>query len=168
MTRPRAALFYGAGPTFVWAFGGWVTSIGVWRLANTFRGMGIEAQCFDFDQVTAAYDWLSSAALLGQPIIGVGYSLGNTAVLYLQTLMRMDLVFSIAASELAGSNNRPIDHNNTRRSILWRGPGVLSGAGGGLGYDEVHDIDRPHLLMDFAGPVQDSAVNAAKLILGTK
>ena len=153
---PYAACFFGAGPTGIWAWGGAITSMGVWRTANRFRRLGIEAECFNFDQMQLAEARLTTARKAKRPVGTLAYSLGNTAALWLQQYTPFNLVFSIADSELG--RNYPINHANTKRSVLWRGPGTLSGAGGDLGYDVVHDSTKPHLLMDFAPEIWQDAV----------
>lgn len=159
---PYAACFFGAGPTGIWAWGGALTSMGVWRTANRLRRLGIEAECFRFDQTELAESRLTTARNQKRPVGTLGYSLGNTPALWLQQFTRFDLLFSIADSELG--RNYPINHANTKRSVLWRGPGILSGAGGNLGYDIVHDCNKVHLLMDFAPEIwQDAVLEFCKL-----
>ena len=164
MTTPYAACFFGAGPTFVWAWGGFVTSSGVWRTANRLRAIGVEAECFNFNQAQLAEMRLTAARNAHRPVGMLAYSLGNSAALWLQQFTQFDLLFSIADSTLAVSY--PINHANTRRSVLWRGPGALSSGGGNLGYDVVHDTNKPHLLADFAPEVwQDAIAEFSKLVV---
>lgn len=164
MNPPYVACFFGAGLTGVWAFGGFLTSAGVWRTAGRLRGIGIEAECFNFNAVQLAEARMTAARNLHRPIGMMAYSLGNTTALWLQQYAPCDLLFSIADSELG--RNTPINHKNTKRSVLWRGPGILSGAGGNLGYDIVHDSDKPHLLMDFAPEIwQDALAEFSRLIV---
>jgi hypothetical protein len=164
MTTPYAACFFGAGPTGIWAWGGFITSAGVWRTANRLRAIGIESECFNFNQMYLAEARMTTARTAHRPAGMLAYSLGNSAALWLQTYTPFDLVFSIADSKLG--QNYPINHKNTKRSVLWRGPGVLSGAGGDLGYDVVHDSDKVHLLMDFAPEVwQDALAEFSRLII---
>jgi hypothetical protein len=161
---PYAACFFGAGPTGIWAWGGFSTSAGVWRTANRLRGIGIEAECFNFNAVGRAETRLTAARNELRPVGMLSYSLGNSSATWLQTYTPFNLLFSIADSKLGA--NYPVNHKNTKRSVLWRGPGVLSGAGGNLGYDVVHDCDKPHLLMDFAPEIwQDALVEFSKLIV---
>jgi hypothetical protein len=162
MTTPYAACFFGAGPTGILAWGGAITSIGVWRTANRLRAIGIEAECFNYNQMELAELRLTAARNEKRPVGSLAYSLGNTAALWLQQYTPFNLVFSIADSELG--RNYPINHTHTKRSVLWRGPGILSGAGGDLGYDVVHDSGKPHLLIHFAPEVwQDAVAEFSKL-----
>lgn len=164
MTTPYVACFFGAGPTGIWAWGGFLTSSGVWRTANRLRSIGIEAECFKFNQLSLAEARLTTARTAHRPVGTLAFSLGNTSALWLQQYAPFDLLFSIADSTLG--RNTPINHLHTKRSVLWRGPGVLSGAGGDLGYDVVHDCNKPHLLMDFAPEVwQDALAEFSKLIV---
>jgi hypothetical protein len=161
---PYAACFFGAGPTGIWAWGGAITSAGVWRTANKLRALGIEAECFNYDQTYLAEARLTTARTAHRPVGALAYSLGNTAALWLQQYAPFDLLFSIADSQLG--RNTPINHKNTKRSVLWRGPGALSSAGANLGYDVVHDSNKVHLLMDFAPEVwQDALAEFSKLIV---
>jgi hypothetical protein len=163
LTKPYVACFFGAGPTGIWAWGGFVTSAGVWRTAARLRAIGIEAECFNFNQMQFAEARLTAARNEGRPVGSLAFSLGNTAALWLQQYTPFNVVFSIADSKLG--RNYPINHTQTKRSILWRGPGVLSGAGGNLGYDVVHESNKVHLLMDFAPEIwQDAIAEFSKLI----
>jgi hypothetical protein len=138
--------------------GGWLTSYGVARMAKTTEQLGIQADVFaygDTDKIAAAVD---AHRTTGYLIAGLGYSLGVSALTYAQSSFsghvgrKFDLVLCVAGSRLG--QNYPIDHAKTTRSVLWRGPGVLSGAGGDLGFDVVHDVaGAPHLWMDFAPEV---------------
>ena len=156
MSTPYAACFFGAGPTGISAWGGFITSAGIWRTANRLRRLGIEAECFNFDQTYLAEARLTAARNGHRPVGSLAYSLGNTAALWLQQYTAFNLVFSIADSQFG--RNTPINHKNTKRSVLWHGPGALSSAGGNLGYDVVHDSNKPHLLLDFAPEVWQDAV----------
>ena len=93
---PYAACFFGAGPTGIWAWGGAITSVGVWRTANRLRRLGIEAECFNFDQSELADARLTAARNAKRPVSALAYSLGNTACLWLQEFRPFDLIFSIA------------------------------------------------------------------------
>lgn len=159
---PYAACFFGAGPTGIWAWGGAITSAGVWRTANRLRRNGLEAECFNFDQSEIADARLTAARNQKRPVGMLAYSLGNTAALWLQQYTPVNLLFSIADSTLG--RNTPINHVHTKRSVLWRGPGLLSSAGADLGYDVVHDSNKPHLAMDFASEIwQDAIAEFSKL-----
>jgi len=162
--RPRAALFYGAGPLFFWAWGGQFTSIGMTRLRNALLAMGIDAECFNFDQELAAGEWLAEALKQGEPTLGYSYSLGNTTLSALQVEMKFHLVFCIAMSELAGRNNRPINKKNVARACLVRGPGELSDALVG-GFDEIRYVAEPHLWLDLDAGVKAWALQEAARFL---
>jgi hypothetical protein len=162
--KPCAALFYGAGPSFVWAWGGVITSFGMKRLANALIAKGCDARCFDFNEEARAGKWLRECRQLGHTTLGYSYSLGNTTLTYLQSVMPFNLVFCIAMSELAGANNRPIVRRNIGRACLARGPGVLSDAIV-RGFDEVRMYAKPHLLMDLDSDVARWALQEADAYL---
>ena len=162
--QPCAAVFYGAGPSFVWAWGGVVTSLGMWRLANELTAMGCQTGRYNFNQTAAAGKWLRECRQLGHPTLGYSYSLGNTALTYLQMHLPFDLVFCVAMSELAGSNNQAIDKHNVGRACLARGPGILSDAVV-RGFDEVRMYTKPHLLLDLDRGVRTWALLEAKAFL---
>jgi len=166
MNKPLAVLFYGAGPTFFFGWGGWITSLGIWLLARRLRAMGIEARCYSFDD-RSVYGDLVLAFNQRRPLLGYAYSLGNTALTYYQSRIPFRLVFCIAMSELAGHNNEPISKRNTKNSTLWRGPGILSDA---LvkGFDRVKFSNNPHLTIDFDQQISDDAIEQTKLALGIK
>jgi hypothetical protein len=150
MPKIYAAMIMGQGGRF--------TSYGVVRMAASARQLGLQADVFaygDTDLIAGAVDAHRTAGYL---IAGLGYSLGVSALTYAQSNYmghlgrKFDLVLCVAGSRLG--QNYLIDHKNTVRSVLWRGPGVLSGAGGDLGFDVVHDVSgAPHLWMDFAPEV---------------
>ena len=144
MPRVYAAMIMGQG--------GRLTSYGVVRMAAAATQLGIQADVFaygDTDGISAAVD---ARRVAGYLVAGLGYSLGVSALTYAQRLRKFDLVLCVAGSRLG--QNYFINKTNTRRSVLWRGPGVLSGAGGDLGFDVVHDVaSAPHLWMDFAPEV---------------
>jgi hypothetical protein len=148
--KPYAACFYGAGPTFVYEFGGSLTSPGVTLLAAKARGLGYDAQCFTFGPVGVAQAFVPIRNALRNrvPLCLYGYSLGVTAITYLQMLYKCDLLLACAGSTLG--QNHPINHANTKRSVLWRNPrSVLSGAGPKLGFDVEHDVTAAHLVVQF-------------------
>jgi hypothetical protein len=145
----KAALFFGQG--------GIITSPGIWQLANWIRKLGIDAQCFDYTQVAAADTF--------GPELLYGYSLGVTSITFLQTMKPYQLVFAIAASEGAGRNNYPIHKKNTHRAVLWSGPGWLSDADTGGGWDQVSYSRWPHLMIQFAPAVRASALKEAQALL---
>jgi hypothetical protein len=82
----------------------------------------------------------------GYKIALVGYSLGNTTTTYLQRHLPVDLLLAISESSLG--RNRPIKKENTKRSVLWYGPDVLSNAGVHDGFDVTNYIESLHPLMD--------------------
>lgn len=134
--------------------GGYLTSYGVVRMAKAAQQLGIQADVFaygDTDKIAGAVDAHHTTGYL---IAGLGYSLGVSALTYAQRTRKFDLVLCVAGSKLG--QNYHINRSNTARSVLWRGPGVLSGAGGDLGFDVVHDVaGAPHLWMDFAPEVAE-------------
>src|ERR1700730_3798087 len=138
--------------------GGRFTSYGVVRMAAAATQIGIQSDVFsygDTDKIAAAVDAHHTTGYL---IAGLGYSLGVSALTEAQGFRKFDLVLCVAGSKLG--QNYLINHANTARSVLWRGPGVLSGAGGDLGFDVVHDVAGAlHLWMDFA-PEAASGVEA--------
>jgi peptidoglycan hydrolase-like protein with peptidoglycan-binding domain len=152
LNRPIfGACFYGQG--------GWFFSPGIDSLARELRSLGIDSTTYAYGQVQAAITELDRRSSRGFVNLLYGYSLGVTSVTYIQTVRQVSLCFAIAASKLG--QNHPINKRNTARAVLWRAPGFLSSAGGGLGFDEVNDIVRPHLMMSFAKPVLNSAVAEA-------
>lgn len=82
--------------------------------------------------------WLRTMSKQGYKIVAVGYSLGVTMATYLQTIMKMDLVISVAASTLG--ENHPINRANCKRSRLFYGTDFLSSAGRHDGYDETTPV----------------------------
>jgi hypothetical protein len=81
----------------------------------------------------------------GYKIALVGYSLGNTTATYLQRHLAVDLLLAISESSLGG--NHPIKKENTKRSVLWYGPDMLSNAGVHDGFDEINYVEKLHLMM---------------------
>lgn len=130
---------------------GYITSYGVVRMANAATQLGIAADVFHYDDTDKIAEAVDAHRAAGCLIAGLGYSLGVSALTYAQRTRKFDLVLCVAGSKLG--MNYHINKTNTKRSILWRGPGILSGAGGDLGFDMVHDVDAPHLWMDFASEV---------------
>jgi hypothetical protein len=162
--RPVAAVFYGQGPIWNLGVGGILTSYGMKRLANALLAMGIQSACFNFNKIEPAMSWLAVCRKAGHPTLGYSYSLGNTSLTYLQTLMHFDLVFCIAMSELAGRNNRPINKQHVKRACLVKGPGIMSDVIV-AGFDEVRTINKPHLLMDLDDSVRTWALQEAKKLV---
>jgi hypothetical protein len=137
------------------------------RLRNSLLAMGVDATCYNFNQVGAAGKWLQEAREAHQLAMGYGYSLGNTPLTWLQTQMKLDLVFCIALSELAGRNNQPINKHNTGRACLVRGPGFLSDALVS-GFDEVRYCPKPHLLIDLDDGVKLWALQEARRLMDAR
>ncbi len=164
MSTPRAALFYGAGPLFVWAWGGELTSYGMTRLRNALIAMGVDAQCFRFNQTVEAGIWLQQSGETDQIRMGYAYSLGNTTLTLLQTQFKFNLVFCIALSSMAGRNNHPIDKQKTARACLVQGPGQMSNALV-TGFDEIRYVAKPHLLLDLDDGVKLWALQEAKKLI---
>lgn len=160
--KPYAALFYGQGPLWNLGWGGALTSHGMTILRDKLRAMGFDADCYNFDD-RSAYN----ACAHRDPLCLYGYSLGNTTALWLQSLLKVRLLFCIAISELAGSNNHPIVKANVAHSVLWHGPGIMSDVIL-KGFDETYFCNSSHLLMDLAAPVQASALAHAWAVVKDK
>ena len=136
--------------------GGYLFSLGVPRLAARARIIGIETDVYRYTEVDRARLNISAKHAAGRKIGLIGYSLGCTTATWLQTQMHVDLLCAIAESSLA--QNHPINKANTRRSVLWAGPDVLSDAGTSDGFDQVNEVEAPHLWMDFSIPVTDGVL----------
>jgi hypothetical protein len=146
--RVYAAFFLGQG--------GYLFSLGVPRLAARARLIGVETDVYRYTEVDRARLNISAKHAAGRKIALVGYSLGCTTATWLQTRMRVDLLCAVAESSLA--QNHPINKANTRRSVLWAGPGFLSVAGTDGGFDQVYAVDAAHLWMDFSPLVTDGVL----------
>ena len=139
----------------VWAgffFGqfGAIASMGVVYMASQARKLDIATDTFNYGEVARAAARLDQMRAAGYKIALVGYSLGNTTTTYLQLDRDVDLLLAVAMSTLGA--NHPI--RRAKRSVLWRGSGVLSSAGGNLGFAVTHDVlGVPHLLMDWTPTV---------------
>jgi hypothetical protein len=136
--KAYAAFFLGQG--------GYLFSWGIPLLASEARKLGLVTDVFNYSDVTSAWTNIVRKRKEGYKIALVGYSLGNTTATYLQRHLAVDLVLAISESSLG--RNHPIEKKNTRRSVLWYGPDLLSSAGVHDGFDETNYIDRTHLLMD--------------------
>jgi hypothetical protein len=152
MARALACWFYGAGPLFVSAWGGWLTSPGITKLSSDAEVMGIESHCFQFDGtgVAQAEQLIVPALRRGRPLIFGGYSLGVTSITYLQTLYPVALLLALAGSRLG--QNSAINHRNCKRSVAWIDPNsTLSGFDAKkLGFDVVYPLTHTlHLTFDF-------------------
>lgn len=152
--------------------GGRLTSYGVVRMAAAATQLGIQVDVFSYGDTDLIAGVVDAHRTTGYLIAGLGYSLGVSALTYAQSNYQghtghlFDLVLCVAGSRLG--QNYPINKQNTKRSVLWRGPGVLSGAGGDLGFDVVHDVvGSPHLWMDFAPEVASGVEDElSKLLSG--
>jgi hypothetical protein len=132
--------------TFFMGQGGYLFSWGIPILAFLARGFGVETDVLGYSDVGSAAKRILQKRREGYKIALVGYSLGNTTTTYLQTYMKVDLLLAIAESSLA--QNHRISKQNTRRSVLWYGPGFLSSAGQKDSFDKTHYVKQTHLLMD--------------------
>ena len=144
--------------------GGRVFSGGVLILARKLRNAGCKVEVFRYTEYEAARVSIKTHRALGYKIVGVGFSLGCTAVTYLALTEQFDAVLCIAESVYAGPNNHAIQQKNVKRSVLWRNSTEpLSAAGGNLGFDRVVELRAPHLLMPVyaAGAVVDEVMKLA-------
>jgi hypothetical protein len=159
--QPVAAVIYGQGPIWDMPWGGQWTSLGMKRLVGRLRALGIDAYGFNFSPLNPVESWLCKCQKEGHPTLVYSYSLGNTTALYLTYLVKLDLLFCVALSSLAGKNNRPIYKANVKRSCLAYGPGLLSDV---IlpGFDEKRYVDKPHLLLDLDSSVSAWALQEAK------
>jgi hypothetical protein len=138
-----------AGKAYVAFFlgqGGYLFSWGIPRLEWEARRLGLATDIFRYSDVAAAWTNIVRRRKDGYRIALVGYSLGNTTATYLQRHLPVDLLLAISESSLG--RNHPINKENTRRSVLWYGPDMLSNAGVYDGFNDVNYIDSSHLMMD--------------------
>jgi hypothetical protein len=126
--------------------GGYLFSWGIPLLESEARKLGLATDVFSYTDVMPAWTNIVRKRKDGYKIALVGYSLGNTTTTYLQSYLAVDLLLAISESSLG--LNHPIKKTNTKRSVLWYGPDMLSNAGVHDGFNETNYIDRPHLLMD--------------------
>jgi hypothetical protein len=126
--------------------GGYLFSWGIPLLESNARKLGFATDIFSYTDVRAAWTNIVRRRKDGYKIALVGYSLGNTTATYLQRYLAVDLLVAIAESSLG--RNLPINKNNTKRSVLWYGPDMLSNAGVYDGFNETHYVDNVHVLMD--------------------
>lgn len=134
-----AAFFLGAG--------GALLSPGIVAMANAAHAAGIQTDVFDYHQYgTAAIEierWRDAKVAL------IGYSGGCSAVTYMQSPamnVKCDLLVALAESRLC--MNYPIDHGNTKRSILYHGDfplDFLSTDGEKDGFDVINHTRMIHL-----------------------
>jgi len=126
--------------------GGYLFSWGIPLLASEARKLGLATEVFSYTDVRPAWTNIVRKRKDGYKIALVGYSLGNTTTTYLQSHLAVDLLLAISESSLG--RNHPVNKENTRRSVLWYGPGMLSNAGVHDGFDVTNYIESLHLLMD--------------------
>lgn len=126
--------------------GGYLFSWGVPHLESEARRLGFATDVYAYTEVREAFANIVRHRKQGYKIALVGYSLGNTTATYLQSRMPVDLLLAIAESSLGA--NHPIRKQNTRRSVLWYGPDMLSNAGVRDGFDKTTYVDRLHLVID--------------------
>jgi hypothetical protein len=132
MTIPVfAAFFLGQG--------GYAFSLPFAAIAEKARAQGVNVHVYDYTDIYRAETELDLARGITKTAL-IGYSLGVTSATWLQSRKPYDLVISIAPSTLAGNNNERIDHDNAKRSILYRGTDFLSSAGLHDDYDKVINV----------------------------
>jgi hypothetical protein len=136
--KAYAAFFLGQG--------GYLFSWGIPLLESEARKLGLATDVFSYTDLKRAWTNIVRKRKDGYKIALVGYSLGNTTTTYLQRYLAVDLLLAISESSLG--RNHPIKKENTRRSVLWYGPDMLSNAGVHDGFDVTNYIETMHLLMD--------------------
>src|SRR5215831_12950303 len=136
--KAYAAFFLGQG--------GYLFSWGIPFLEAGARKLGLATDVFSYTDLKPAWTNIVRKRKDGYKIALVGYSLGNTTTTYLQSHLAVDLLLAISESSLG--RNHPVNKENTRRSVLWYGPGMLSNAGVHDGFDVTNYIESLHLLMD--------------------
>jgi hypothetical protein len=156
-----------AGKAYVAFFlgqGGYLFSWGIPLLAHEARKLGLATDVFSYTDVNPAWASIERRRKDGYRIALVGYSLGNTTATWLQRHLKIDLLLAISESSLG--RNHPIEKKNTRRSVLWYGPDLLSRAGVNDGFDETNYIERTHLLMDLDPRVVRGVLDELKRLAG--
>lgn len=136
--KAYAAFFLGQG--------GYLLSWGIPSLEREARKLGFATNVFSYTDVGPAWTTIVRKRKEGYKIALVGYSLGNTTATYLQRHLPVDLLLAISESSLG--RNHPIKKENTKRSVLWYGPDMLSNAGVHDGFDQTNYVGSLHLLMD--------------------
>jgi hypothetical protein len=126
--------------------GGYLFSWGIPILESEARKLGLATDVFSYTDLKPAWTNIVRKRKDGYKIALIGYSLGNTTTTYLQRHLAVDLLLAISESSLG--RNHPIKKENTKRSVLWYGPDMLSNAGVHDGFDETNYIETMHLLMD--------------------
>jgi hypothetical protein len=140
--------------------GGYLFSWGIPLLESKARQLGFATDIFSYTDVSAAWTNIVRRRKGGYKIALVGYSLGNTTATYLQRYLPVDLLVAIAESSLG--RNSPINKNNTKRSVLWYGPDMLSNAGVYDGFNETRYVDSVHVLMDIDPRVMSGVFDELK------
>jgi hypothetical protein len=146
--------------------GGYLFSWGIPPLESGARKLGLVTDVFSYTDVNAAWANILRKRKEGYKIALVGYSLGNTTATYLQRHLAVDLLLAISESSLG--LNHPIKKENTRRSVLWYGPDMLSNAGTHDGFDETKYIDSMHLMMDVDPRVVSGVLDELKSLVTPK
>lgn len=139
--------------------GGYVFSMGMVEVARRLRAAGAETEIFKYKDFERARRAIRERRRSGYRIAGVGFSLGNTALTLLAQREHFDAVLCIAESVYAGPNNYPV--KRVDRAVLWRNSTEpLSAAGGESGFDQIHELRSPHLMMPTAAA--DGVVSEVK------
>jgi len=143
--------------------GGYLLSWGIPVLESGARKLGLATDVFSYTDLKLAWTNIVRKRKDGYKIALVGYSLGNTTTTYLQRHLAVDLLLAIAESSLG--RNHPIKKENTKRSVLWYGPDMLSNAGVHDGFDETNYIENLHLLMDIDPRVVSGVLGELKSLV---
>jgi hypothetical protein len=153
--KAYAAFFLGQG--------GYLFSWGIPLLESGARKLGLATDVFSYTELKPAWTNIVRKRKDGYKIALVGYSLGNTTATYLQRHLAVDLLLAIAESSLG--RNHPIEKKNTKRSVLWYGPDMLSNAGVHDGFDETNYIETLHFLMDLDPRVVSGVLGELKSLV---
>jgi hypothetical protein len=153
--KAYAAFFLGQG--------GYLFSWGIPLLESSARKLGFATDVFSYTDLNPAWTSIVRKRKDGYKIALVGYSLGNTTTTYLQRHLAVDLLLAIAESSLG--RNHPIEKKNTKRSVLWYGPDMLSNAGLHDGFDETNYIETLHVLMDLDPRVVSGVLGELKSLV---
>jgi hypothetical protein len=153
--KAYAAFFLGQG--------GYLFSWGIPLLEREARKLGLATDVFSYTDVNPAWTSILRKRKDGYKVALVGYSLGNTTTTYLQSHLPVDLLLAISESSLG--RNHPIKKQNTKRSVLWYGPDMLSNAGVHDGFDETNYVESLHLFMDVDPHVVRGVLNELKRLV---
>ncbi|MBO0752709.1 MAG: hypothetical protein J2P53_11385 [Bradyrhizobiaceae bacterium] len=156
--KAYAAFFLGQG--------GYLFSWGIPHLEREARKLGFATDVYNYTDVKPAWASIVRRRKQGYRIALVGYSLGNTTATYLQQHLPVDLLLAISESSLG--LNHPVKKENTKRSMLWYGPDVLSNAGVHDGFDVVNYVESTHLLMDVDPRVVHGVLAELKSLVAPK